>query len=265
MRRSDVPAPLVSRTSAVRASYAALGPRWPLLALPRRLSPGTRFPLRPIVLYAAVALAVLAVDVVTKRWSLALATQHVAWSDLARLTVVHNARVLGALSLGGYAPVAHSAVFLALIVLSAAICQRLASVDRAAPLAFGLLIGGALGNGIELLTTRAAATDFLAVATGHGGEIVFNFADMAAVAGLALLVGTAYKLVIALRAPRRPAPAMIRSAPLRAPSRVEIEVPRLVFGDRIEPVTTRAPASDGGARRDRGRDAAADRPEAPPR
>lgn len=223
------------------SATGAFGPHWPLLATPprRRAAPGS--PVRPLAIYAAVALAVLALDIITKRWSLAFATYHPGWGDLVHLTVVHNARLLGTVSLGGYAPAAHSAVFLLLIALSAAVCRRLTSIDRLAPLAFGLLIGGALGNGIELLTARAAATDFLAVAYGPGAELVFNVADMAALAGLALLAGTTGKLVSALRATWQPTPTAQR-APRLAPVRMraDVEVPRAVFSDGAVPASDQA-------------------------
>jgi hypothetical protein len=84
-----------------------------------------------------------------------------------------------------------------------AACRDLARIDKDAPVALGLIVGGALGNLGSLLLHPAGVVDFIAVAVGDGEELVLNGADLAAYGGLALLCRTVWRVIFLARSPAR--------------------------------------------------------------
>ena len=78
--------------------------------------------------------------------------------------------------------------------------------DRApcSPLALGLIIGGAIGNGIDRLA-YGAVVDFALFHVQIGGNTfnwyVFNLADVAIVAGVAALLYDSFLGIPAVKAP----------------------------------------------------------------
>jgi signal peptidase II len=132
---------------------------------------------------ATTAVAVVAVDQLTKWWALerlADAPIHVGWTLWLRLTFNSGA----AFSLGpGLTPFLKAAA-VGLLVLLILMTRSVANVQSG--LAMGLMIGGALGNLTDRLVRDhgGAVVDFV----DFGWWPVFNVADAALVCGAILLV-----------------------------------------------------------------------------
>jgi lipoprotein signal peptidase len=160
--------------------------------------------LRPIAPLLRIALLVAVGDLLTKQAAvLALAGADAVYSDWLRLTLVHNDAAAFGISLGVYTFQLNVVVKIAAIFLMLAACRDLARIDRDAPIALGLIVGGALGNLASLLLHPAGVVDFIAVTIGGGEELVLNGADIAAYAGLALLGRTVWRVVVLARSPAR--------------------------------------------------------------
>jgi len=175
----------VSRPAAGPASSAAAAP------------PATR----PLVLFAACALAVAAVDLASKE----LATTMLATRDVpllgqfVHLAVVLNTQSAFGVSLGAYTWHINIALTVIALILSSALCQVLVRIDVWAPIMLGLIAGAATGNLFSLVFSPSGVVDFVAVNRGDGRELVFNLADVAALVGLVLVVRTGVRIVRAIR------------------------------------------------------------------
>ena len=77
--------------------------------------------------------------------------------------------------------------------------RDLSSVDRRAPLALGLILGGACGNLASLLVPPRGVVDFIALNWAAGHSLVLNVADVAAYTGLAMILRTGVIIAAALR------------------------------------------------------------------
>ncbi|MEW5915332.1 MAG: signal peptidase II [Gemmatimonadota bacterium] len=160
--------------------------------------------LRQLAPLLRVALLVAAGDLLTKQAAvIMLASEDYVYTDWLRLTLVHNDAGAFGLSLGAYAFQVNVLVKLAAIVLMLAACRDLARIDKDAPVALGLIVGGALGNLGSLLLHPAGVVDFIAVGIGPGEELVLNGADLAAYGGLALLGRTVWRVIVLARSPAR--------------------------------------------------------------
>jgi signal peptidase II len=127
----------------------------------------------------AVAAAALAVDVATKTAAATwLADGPVRLGPLVSLRLVHNRGVAF-----GVAAAAPTPVVVGLTAAVAAVIATLAwRGELGAPVAAGLVVGGAVGNVADRLTA-GSVVDFLDV----GRWPTFNLADVFLVAGLAML------------------------------------------------------------------------------
>ena len=145
----------------------------------------------PALLAYAVALAVVALDQLTKWWVLDVVNlpargQVAVVPPWLNLTLVHNTGV----SFGLFRAGAEVGRWL-LTVFSLAVAAALAGWARRAArpftgLAVGLVIGGAVGNAIDRIRL-GFVTDFVDVSALHF-PWVFNGADSAITVGVALLV-----------------------------------------------------------------------------
>jgi len=148
----------------------------------------------PLLRCATVAFAVLAVDLASKLMAqVMLGTARIQLPAGGFLRVVYNDGFARGPSLGALTLPATLLLAAALLYLLARVCAPLAALDRAAPLALGLVAGATMGNAADLLITGRGVVDFLGISTARGG-IVFNLADVAAYAGVALLARTAWIL-----------------------------------------------------------------------
>lgn len=153
--------------------------------------------------FLAVALVVVLGDLVSKQLAIAhLAGETstlTALGERIRFALLHNDAGAFGVSLGPNTFGINVGLTLSALVLIAPTCRELARIDAWAPCTLGLIAGGAGGNLVSLLTSPAGVTDFIALDRGNGHELVFNLADVAAYAGLILMVRVGYALVVRLR------------------------------------------------------------------
>ena len=212
----------------------------------------------PLVLLARIAALVAVGDLVTKQlavlWIGGL-EPHV--SSAVRFGVVHNDKGAFGLSLGNYTFEASLALTLAALVLIIPVARDLARIDDRAPAALGLVAGGAIGNLVSLLVSPAGVVDFIAIQRADGAGIVLNVADVAAYAGVAMLMRTTAMVIRAMRE-RREADTveMIRQRDTALTRLSDREVVRLVARDgslasHESPVGSSAPTAPGARPSDR--------------
>lgn len=151
-----------------------------------------------------------------------------------RLAVVHNDAALLGISLGPYTWQLNLLLTFGAMVLVVGVSRELALVDRLAPIALGLILGGALGNFVSLVSSPQGVVDFIAVRVSDSW-VVCNVADIAAYAGLGLLIRTGYLIAAELRrtarVQERPVVAHALQPALRL-SNPEREILRPVFVER---------------------------------
>ncbi len=112
-------------------------------------------------------------------------------SNLLRFDLVYNHGAF--LGLGGDLPLHARMLILGALVplgLLATIVWMLRShaVSRLQLVAMGAIVGGGLGNWIDRLVHEGRVTDFISVGIGSLRTGIFNFADVAVVGGLLLLI-----------------------------------------------------------------------------
>lgn len=155
--------------------------------------------------YAAVAGLVLFGDYLTKRLAVALWSGNETYPLLGGalgIQVVHNTLGAFGTSLGNHTWEVNVGATLAAVLLTMAVCSRLALLDATAPAALGLVAGAGMGNLASLVSSGAGVPDFLALSRGDGGALVFNLADVAAYVGIACCARLAW--VVTRAAARRP-------------------------------------------------------------
>ena len=156
------------------------------------------------------------------------------FGDWLRLHVVHNDAGAFGLSLGAYTWQLNLALTLAAIVFVIPVSRELSRVDRVAPRALGLILGGAIGNFVSLILSPHGVVDFIALHFSDSHGLVLNVADVAAYVGLALIMRTGFLIVGEMR--RAASIRTVRSrplAPLLSFAHPEREVPRAVVRDGI--------------------------------
>jgi lipoprotein signal peptidase len=146
-----------------------------------------------------IALLVAAADLVTKfvadrLWS----SEAVHLASWLSLTMVQNHGGAFGLSAGAYTFQLNLALTLAALVVVVPVTRDLTEVDPDAPVALGLIAGGALGNLASLLAPPAGVGDFIALHWSADHALVLNAADVAAYTGLALILRTGFRIASAL-------------------------------------------------------------------
>jgi signal peptidase II len=116
---------------------------------------------------------------------------HALLGGVVRFELVHNTG--GFLSLGAHlAPALRDAFFLFAapvgVALLAFFSFRGAARSRAALAGLALVCGGGLANWLDRLLNQGAVTDFVSVGAGPLRSGIFNLADLAIMAGVALLL-----------------------------------------------------------------------------
>lgn len=128
-------------------------------------------------------------DQVSKQFALATLSpgERVVVTDFFNWVLVFNSGVSFGLFAGdsAYRPWILSGVALAVCTVLA--IQLLRAVSRHEAIAYGLVVGGALGNVIDRLR-QGAVTDFLDFHAYGWHWPAFNFGDIAIVSGVALLL-----------------------------------------------------------------------------
>jgi lipoprotein signal peptidase len=128
-------------------------------------------------------------------------------SGAIRFGVVHNDKGAFGLTVGNYTFEVSLALTLAALLLIIPVARDLSRVDDRAPTALGLVAGGAIGNLVSLLVTPAGVVDFIAIQRADGAGIVLNIADVAAYAGVAMLMRTTAMVIVAIQRNRAAAVA----------------------------------------------------------
>lgn len=138
----------------------------------------------------ALLLGVATFAVVLDQWSKRLATEHLASAppvrllgELVQLTYTRNSGIAFGLLAGRKFPLYVFSIIAAFAVVALFVRHARLSVGRHVSLA--LILGGAIGNLIDRVTT-GEVVDFILLAW-HGHEFpVFNVADMAVTTGVAI-------------------------------------------------------------------------------
>ena len=147
--------------------------------------------------FAAMAGLVALGDLVTKWLAVALwsGEQYPLLGRALGIEVVHNPLGAFSTSLGPLTREINIVATLAAVLLSMAVCSRLARLDREAPASLGLIAGAGIGNLVSMLGSPSGVPDFLALSDGHGGALVLNVADVAAYIGIACCLRLAWVVV----------------------------------------------------------------------
>lgn len=189
-------------------------------------------PLGPLLRIAAI---VAIGDYLTKdAASRFVAEEATVFAEWLRLHVVHNDAGAFGLSMGAYTWQLNLALTIAAIVFVIPVNRELARVDRMAPRALGLILGGAIGNFVSLVLSPHGVVDFIAIHFSDALGLVVNVADLAAYIGLGLILRTGFLIVAEMRHA-----ASVRSvrrrpvAPLLSFASAEREVLRPVVRDGI--------------------------------
>jgi lipoprotein signal peptidase len=153
-----------------------------------------------LVPLARVALLVAVGDYVTKAAAASfLADAPTTLASWLRLAVVHNDQAAFGVSLGAYTWQLNLALTLSAVAFMVPVSRDLSRIDRLAPIALGMIVGGAIGNLTSLVLSARGVVDFIAVRWGASGAIVLNVADVAAYVGLAMICRTGFLIVDRLR------------------------------------------------------------------
>ena len=128
---------------------------------------------------AAVAVAALGIDALSKTWASArLPGEPISLGPLT-LRLVHNRGI--AFGVGGFLPASTIIIVTALVAVVTAVVGWQGRLDP--PIAAGLIVGGALANVGDRLTA-GSVVDFIDI----GRWPVFNLADVILLIGIALIV-----------------------------------------------------------------------------
>jgi signal peptidase II len=142
--------------------------------------------IRSLTILCLIAAGVLALDLWTKRW----ATEHLAHrepveviGEYVRLTYTRNSGVAFGLGAGKRFPYYLFSIAAAVVILFLFVRQRVPTLSRQVALA--LILGGALGNLVDRLST-GEVVDFIEVGWHRWHWPVFNVADSAVSIGVVL-------------------------------------------------------------------------------
>jgi lipoprotein signal peptidase len=145
--------------------------------------------------------AVVAVADLSSKWiaSQLWSDSPVHLTDWISMAVFHNDAGAFGLSAGAYTWQLNLALTLAAVIFIIPVTRDLTHIDRRAPTALGLIVGGALGNLASLVLPPRGVMDFISLNWSAGHSLVLNVADVAAYAGLAMILRTGVIIAVALR------------------------------------------------------------------
>jgi signal peptidase II len=154
---------------------------------------------RALLLFLAVLLACVGCDQAVKQVAIGVLAGSGGVSlaaDSVRFELVSNPG--GFLSLGAGLPASvRRAVFLGVVplvvLLLCAQCLRPAAASPRVLLALGLVAGGGLGNWLDRLLRDGGVIDFVSIGLGPLRTGVFNVADVAVMAGAAILLLASFR------------------------------------------------------------------------
>jgi signal peptidase II len=140
-----------------------------------------------------------------------------------RLGLVFNEGAAGGIWLGDHTRLLNILSMALAALVAGAATRHLGAVHRIAPIALGLIVGGALGNTISLIL-RPGVIDFLAFDVGSGNHVVINLADVATFAGVCALMPVGVTIISQIVVSRRER-TLEQVAPVLRRSVFELEVP----------------------------------------
>lgn len=154
-------------------------------------------PIRGGAAFVAMAGLVAYGDLVTKWLAVTLwsGERYPLFGPMLGIEVVHNQLGAFSTSLGPLTREINIAATLVAVLLTMAICSRLARLDQEAPASLGLIAGAGIGNLVSMLGSTAGVPDFLALSDGAGRALVLNVADVAAYIGIACCLRLAWVVV----------------------------------------------------------------------
>ena len=171
---------------------------------------------QPVRRFAAIVAIVAAIDLLTKLLASRLLGERVVHLlGPVDLALTYNRGSALGISLGAYTWQLNVIATSAALILAVATIRSLTVIDRRAPMALGLIAGAALGNLTSLLVPPAGVADFLSLRVGATTSVIMNVADLAAYAGVALIIRSLLLVRRAITA-RRPVP-VFRDAEVRIP------------------------------------------------
>jgi lipoprotein signal peptidase len=218
-------------------------------------------PARHLVQLSRIALLVAIGDFATKAAAAAfVGGEPTVFNEWLHFAVVNNDQGAFGLSVGSYTWQLNLALTLSAIALMLSVSRDLARIDSMAPRALGLIVGGAIGNLASLITSPHGVVDFIAISFSSASSLVLNVADVAAYAGLAMMLRTGFLIVhrirtdvpVTSRAARRDAPRVLQFA--LSDREVDLPVHRdtpdsrwidaQITGDIIRPASHERPTGD---------------------
>ena len=152
---------------------------WPSLYRRSSFAPGrASVPITGAASFVTMAGLVTYGDLVTKWLAVTLwsGESHPLFGRLLGIEVVHNQLGAFSTSLGPLTREINIAATLAAVLLSMAVCARLARLDQEAPASLGLIAGAGIGNLVSMLGSPTGVPDFLALSDGRGSALVLNVA-----------------------------------------------------------------------------------------
>jgi lipoprotein signal peptidase len=198
---------------------------------------------RQLYIMASVAVAVLLFDLVSKEFATVLLAQPHALTPPAlgfSFFLTTNEGAAGGIWLGDHTRFINIASMTLVVLLIALVTRQVFAEHPRASVAFGLIIGAALGNTLSLLMSPGV-TDFISLNTGVF-SIAFNVADIALVGGVGMLAPIGVSMAARVRSTRRTsivlddAPATMRAETARRAPVFEREVPLAFASEVAKPV-----------------------------
>ena len=184
---------------------------------------------RPIERFVVVAALVSLVDLLTKYWAtVSIPASGIPIGGPIDLGLTYNLGSAFGASFSTFPWHVNALATLAALGLAGAAVRALSRIDDRAPIALGLIAGAAIGNLASMLAPPAGVADFIAVQMSAGSRIVMNLADVAAYAGVAMMLRSLVLLSRAIGAERTVRPGMRHDVEIGIPVAVEggMRVPR---------------------------------------
>lgn len=151
-------------------------------------------PVRAHRVPAATLLAVVALDVATKRWAVAsLSPMHVPHEVVGpwvRWTLAFNRGAAFGMHLGEWSRVLFGTIAVVILGVLWSLYREAPPADRLRRLALAFVAGGAVGNLIDRIRWDAGVVDFIDIGTRAWRFWTFNVADSAVTVGTILLLWT---------------------------------------------------------------------------
>jgi len=141
------------------------------------------------VSFAAVVVAVVASDFITKRIAEANLTRfpRPVLGDWFTFQLVYNPGAAFGLNVGEHSRWVFMILALIALVILGVMVKNTLPTDRFRMASLGLICGGAVGNLIDRITSSRGVVDFIDVGIGNARWPTFNVADMAVTCGAVAL------------------------------------------------------------------------------